>query len=342
MRGGQRTPLSPRHDFVAGPENAVAVEAVRGVLYAAAGSYSPLVLYGPTGVGKTHLASGLAEIWQKRPSTSDNASPVLVWSGDDFARRYAEAIETQAIDEWRRRLQQTTLLVIDDIDRVNGKGAAQEELVWIIDQFAVDHRQVIVTTKSAPEHLKDFCPRLRSRLSAGLAVCVASPGVTARESIIQQLCDQFDVNLDRATIEHMAKEAAAKYPQLRGMILELRTSMRGAHVDHDVLEGVINRRVAANTPDLKTIAVSSARYHGVTLSDLRSPSRRRGVVAARGVAMVLAREITGASYQQIGTYFGGRDHTTVLHGCRQTTLRSEQDEQTRAALHELRGQLSRE
>ncbi len=342
-RRGKSTPRlqqAPLADFVAGPENAVAVEAVRGVLYGAAGEYSPLVFYGITGVGKTHLTTGLAELWRRRTSRPDNRNSVLSCSVDDFARRYAEAIETEAIDEWKRRLRQASLLVIDDIDRVAGKDAAQEELVRVIDQFASDHRQVIVTAKSPPERSKKLCTRLRSRLSAGLGVCIAPPGPAARESIIRQLCDLFDISLESATIKRLAQQATATYPQLRGTMLELRTSMRGDQVDEDALENVIHRRSAASTPALETIAASTAGYHGVTVSDLRSPSRRRQVVAARGVAMLLARELTDASYHRIGTYFGGRDHTTVMHGCRQTALRGEHDDLTKSALHELREQLS--
>jgi len=343
-RRGKSTPQAQRStspDFVAGPENAVAVEAVRGVLYATAGHYNPLVLYGASGVGKTHLAKGLAELWRRRPSGADPRNSVLVWNVADFTRSYAEAIETQAIDEWDDRLQQASLLVLDDLDQVRVKDAAQEELVKVIDQFTADHRPVIVTVKSPPERSKNFCSRLRGRLSAGLGVQIAPPGAAARESIIRQLCDLFEVNLDSTTVRDLASRAAATYPQLRGMVLEMRTSMRDNQVDEDVLEKVIHRRSVANTPGFKTIATSTASYHGVTVSDLRSPSRRRQVVLARGVAMLLARELTQASYHRIGTYFGGRDHTTVLHGCRQTILRGEHDERIRSALHELREQLSR-
>lgn len=340
-RREKRTPEElPLRDFVAGPENVVAVEAVRGVLYATRGEYSPLVLHGPTGVGKTHLASGLAELWRGR-AASESKNLVLEWNFADFARRYAEAIDTQASDEWNRRFLQVSLLVIEDIDAAKGKDAAQEELVRILDLFATDGRQVIITAKQAPERSKQLCPRLRSRLCAGLAVSVASPGPAARETIIEQLAEQFDVTLESSKVRHMATQAPATYPQLRGLMLELRTSMRGDQLDERVLETAINRRTSDKTPTIETIAASSARYHGVKLADLRSPSRRRQVVTARGVAMVLARELTDISYQQIGAFFGGRDHTTVLHGCRQTALRSEQDEATKAAIDELRGQLSR-
>lgn len=328
-------------DFAAGPENAVVVEAVREVLYSSNVEYSPLVLHGPTGVGKTHLANGIAEMWRKRGSASNTKNTALVWNFVDFVRRHAEAIETQAIDEWNERLEQTTLLIIEDVDLPKAKEEHQEELVRILDWFASEQRQVIVTAKSSPKSLKRLSARLRSRLTSGLAVCVASPGVAARELIIQQLAEMFEIPLGPEAIESMAKRTAANYPQLRGMVLELRTSMRGEPLDEIVLEDVIRRRSTDKTPDLKTIASITAAQHGVKLTDLRSPSRRRQVVAARGVAMLLARELTGASYHQIGAYFGGRDHTTVLHGCRQTALRCEQDELSKAALDELRGELSR-
>lgn len=340
-RREKRTPEeSSLHDFVAGPENAVAVEAVRGVLYAPRGEYSPLVLYGSTGVGKSHLASGLAELWRIR-NASETKHDVVVWNFADFARRYAEVLETQASDEWNRRFQQASLLVIEDIEAAKTKDAAQEELVRILDRFATDGRQVIVTAKQAPEQTKQLCPRLRSRLSAGLAVCVATPGPEARESILRQLAAEFDVKLEDKTIRRMATQTATTYPQLRGLMLELRTSMRDAELDETTLQTAIDRRSTDKKPSIENIATAAARRYGVKLTDLRSSSRRKQVVAARGVAMLLARELTGISYQRIGTYFGGRDHTTVLHGCRQTEIRSGEDEATKAALDEVRGQLTR-
>ncbi len=328
-------------DFVAGPENAVAVEAVRGVLYSSDVEYSPLVIHGPTGVGKTHLANGIAELWRKRRCEANTKNTALVWNFVDFVRRHKEAIDTQAIDEWNERLQQTTLLIIEDVDLPKTKDEHQEELVRILDWFTSERRQVILTAKSSPKNLKRLSARLRSRLTSGLAVCVASPGVAARETIIEQLAEMFEIKLGPQAIESLAKRTTANYPQLRGMVLELRTSMRDEQVDDVVLEDVIRRGSNNKAPDMKTIASTAAAQQGVKLADLRSSSRRRQVVAARGMAMLLARELTGASYQQIGAYFGGRDHTTVLHGCRQTALRCEQDELSKAALDELRGELTR-
>jgi chromosomal replication initiator protein len=332
--------VAPCH-FLAGPENRLVEVAVRSVVNESANSYNPLVLFGPSGTGKSHLARGLAAVC-KGP---DRRHRAVCCTAVEFAQELAEAIETQAVEEFRAKYRKAALLVFEDLGqlatRKSGKLSAQEEFIHTLDALLAEERWVIVTASAAPAELPGILPALRSRLMAGLTIGLAPPGPKTRLAVLKQLAALKDVDLSDAAARLLAEGLAGTVPDLAGALLQL---MMHAHLSDDQVDLPAVKRYLARQkhgrhPTLHEIALATARHFSLKLADLRSPVRRRALVTARGVAVLLARRLTGDSLEEIGSYFGGRDHTTVIHSCRKTEELLENDPAIREAVDNLQKEL---
>jgi chromosomal replication initiator protein len=323
--------------FFVGPENRLIEVAVESVLDGRAARYSPIVFYGPSGVGKSHLAIGLATAWK----ASFPRRPVIFTTAIDFARQLADAMETKTVDDFGARYRQASLLVLEDVHHLRDKPAAEEELIHTLDALLDSGGKVVVTSRTAPHVLADFPPRLRSRLTAGLTVPVVAPGPAVRRTVLDRLAQAQGMDLAETVVRALAEQAVATVPELRGILAQLRMTAELEHRPVDL--PMVNEQLAEQTrrkaPTIDQIAKAAARHFSLKLSDLRSSSRARAVVVARGVAMYLARTLTPSSLEQIGRYFGGRDHTTVSHGCRRTEKILQSEPAVRQAVLELRERL---
>jgi chromosomal replication initiator protein len=331
--------------FVSGPENRLALIAIerlldqrsqraRGADEVPGPSYNPLVLYGSPGTGKSHLARGLAAEWQRRRKPS----PVVVLTAAEFAGEYAEAVEQRTVDAWRAKLREVDLFVLEDLGQIAAKSLVQTELLHTLDALADRGAVIVVTSRLAPKEMAALAPALQSRLMGGLCVPLAPPSVAARQAILLALAASKRIVLDERMAQTLAQTLEATAPELAGALAQLELLARSERkpLDESIVEQFLATRESAKPPSLQGIASQTARYFTLRVAELKSSSRRRAVVAARDVAMYLARQMTGKSLKQIGEYFGGRDHTTVLHGCRKTENLIESDPTTRLAVLELR------
>jgi chromosomal replication initiator protein len=318
-------------DFVAGPENRLVDVAIHDLLGETGSLYSPVVLYGPSGVGKTHLASAVVAYWKARPDHPPVKHAVAI----DFARELAEAIETKTLDEFGVAYRRASLFVLEDLQHLTGKQAAQRELFHILDSLADDKTRVLVTASRSPGMLDDLLPGLQSRLQAGLAVPVALPGPEARGVILRRLALARGIELSEPLLGFLVENISGAVPALDAALVALQT---GGSVDIEAARRWLADR-RRQDPSLREIALATARHFSLRLGDLRSAARRRTLVIARGVAMYLCRSLTSLSLEQIGGYFGGRDHTTVSHGCRRTECLLETEPAIREAVVQLQSRL---
>ena len=216
-----RTAMVP---YLAGPENRLLPPAVRGVLEARAATHNPLVFYGPTGTGKSHLARGLAAVWRERfPNQT-----VAYTNATDFARELADAIETQAVVDLRGRYRGVSLLVFEDVGRLAEKAAAQVELIHTLDAVLQEGGQVVVTASAPPAELKDLMPGLQSRLVGGLVLPLLPPGPGARLAILRQLAALREIALSDSAAQLLADGLSGTAPELLGALLQLHVP---AHAD---------------------------------------------------------------------------------------------------------------
>jgi chromosomal replication initiator protein len=297
-----------------------------------------IVFHGASGTGKSHLIHGLFAAWKHR-RPDDN---VVLLTATEFAQQYAEAVEKRSVVQWRRRFRTADLLGLEDLLHLATKQPAQAELLHTLDELADRGGVVVVSSRLSPHELTSLLPGLRSRLQAGLAVPVAMPEVDARRKILAALCAMRQLSLSDGCLRLMARSLPMTASELSGVLGNLQLAARSSErvLDDKFVQSYIAQHCAARHPPLRTIATQTARYFALRVSELRSSSRRRGVVMARDVAMYLARQLTGKSLKQIGKYFGGRDHTTVLHGCRKTEGLLHSDPATLEAVTALRQALA--
>jgi chromosomal replication initiator protein len=310
--------------FVVGPENQLANIAVQSVLKGPVpvGSpvqYNPLVFHGPPGVGKSHLALGLHAAWKRRFQ-----GRLSLWvTGQRFARDFHEAVETKTVGEFRSPYRRLRMLVFEDLDYLAGRSAAQRELLLVLDTMLATGRQVVLNAGSPPEQLPKFMPQLVARLTEGLVVPLVFPAAAARAAILGRLADLRGMRLSQEAIACLAESLSVSVLQLMEAIehLEPVAGQGNGPLDVGRIRLFLDRWQRARQPSIRQISLLVARHFGVKLSALRSASRSRVVTTPRSVAMYLARQLTDKSLKQIGQYFGGRDHTTVTHGCRRTEQR---------------------
>lgn len=313
LSSADELPLSTT-TFLAGPENRQLEVVFRSVLGSGHDSYNPIVLTGPSGCGKTHLARGLAEAWKtcfRRGSLWTTAA--------DFARAVTEAQETHALEEFRQR-HRVPLLVIEDLGHLEGKPGAQEELVLTLDAQVESGHRVLLTAPRAPTEMTELTPGLRSRLTAGLVVPIALPQLAARMAIVAALAAERGIELSPRTVRLLAESLEGPVSELSGVLMELqaRAELSQSAIDYEFSRQYLTLRKVNGAPRLREIAAASARHFGLKVAELRGSTRRQAVVRARGVAIFLARRLTANSLQEIGRYFGGRDHTTIIHAFRTT------------------------
>lgn len=289
-------------EFVAGVENRVVATVTPSIARNWGTLYNPLVLYGPTGLGKTHLARGLCGVFRN----DDSDGVVVSVLAADFGREYAENVETSSIDEFAQRFREADLLLVEDLQFLARKEAAQCLLSRIVDELVQAERQVIVTMTCSPATADGLDSRLRSRLVGGLSVPLSPPGVAARREIAQRMAAERGLTLSAADLDRLAGGAAMTPREIWGAIQSLQSS--GTHK-------AIKYATGQRALSLSDVAHSVGGYFGVRIADLQGPSRRRNLTLARSIAMYLSRERTRASFNRIARYFGRSDHTTVMHAC---------------------------
>jgi chromosomal replication initiator protein len=325
--------------FLAGPENML-VRALAACVEAESLACNPLALCGASGVGKTALAHALAV----RRREKLGLRSIVATTGVDFARALASAIESDSVADLRTRHQRCDLLLIDGLDRLATKPAAQQFLLSILDTLLRRGSLVLVTTRTLPQALNGLLPGLASRLSGGLIVPLAPPGLPARRELLRQLATRHDLTLNEDALARFAGEGTAvplTALNLRHAVLQLAAAQANGQ---SIRWPQIAALIAAESPDAKAVikhtTAAVARQMQLTAGQLKGKSRQQAIADARGLAMFIARRLTQASYAEIGRHFGNRDHSTVLHACQKYERRVAQDNETRRLVADLTAQVA--
>ena len=330
-------PIGPRH-YLAGPENRLVSFAVEVVLARRHNRFNPLVLHGSSACGKSHLAVGTALEWRRRHVHAT----VVAIQADEFARDYLMAQETDTLGAFRRRYRAAELFVLEDLDLLRIRPAGQDELAFTLDSLLASGSQVIITSRRAPTDAPWLSRRLASRLAAGIEVPISLPATPTRRELLCYFAQLRGVEVAPSAVDRLAEQITGSARELLGALVWLETNhqVAGGPMDVDEVNEYLSQRAPSKPPTVARIAARAAKRFALKSSDLKSSSRRRSVVRARGVAMYLSRELGGASLQDIGRYFGGRDHTTVLHSCRRTEQLAHSEPEVRQTILALREDLA--
>lgn len=326
-------------EYIVGPENQTLRYLFDDKNVRLLGQLSPVVLYGEAQAGKTALAITLAVRWARLLSKR----PLSFSNGKTFAAEFASALEIDDVDSFRQRHRQCKLLVIDDLEQIASAPATQVELVNTLDTLRESNQPIIVTASRLPANLPGLSPALASRLAAGFSVMLRAPGPATLPVVIRALVDMIDSSLPVDELVELAARFSAQplsVPDLHRLVTLAKQNLdpTGA-IDLDMLAQLSGQLFAGNGPNLPAIAKVVARRMHVRLTDMRAATREASVVRARGLAIFLARKLTASSLQQIGEYFGGRDHSTILHAFRKTSKLLDSDPELANLLQEIQAEL---
>jgi chromosomal replication initiator protein len=294
---------------------------------------SPLLIFGPSGVGKTHLAIGLAAIWsQQHPER-----PILLTDGTALTRDFTIATDTRGLPDLRRRISRAGLILLDDLDAVPPRHGIEAELLRLLDDGSRPEQFLLLTARQLPLAMPGRSPALASRLLSGLAMPLREPGAAARAALALQAAASRGVTLSADQAALIADAFPLCPEALSKMVIQLvaeAESLRKS-IDRQMVASWCRRLRARTALSLEAITAAVASRLGVRAAELIGPCRRQSITRARGLAMQLARQLTDKSMSAIGRHFGGRDHTTVVHACRATRRRLQTDPALRRASAEL-------
>ncbi|WP_423229138.1 chromosomal replication initiator protein DnaA [Thermostaphylospora chromogena] len=317
---GEPARLNPKYTFetfVIGSSNRFAHAAAVAVAEAPAKAYNPLFIYGDSGLGKTHL---LHAIGHYARSLYDGARVRYV-SSEEFTNDFINSIRDHKADGFRARYRAVDILLVDDIQFLEGKEQTQEEFFHTFNTLHNANKQIVISSDRAPKQLVTLEDRLRNRFEWGLITDVQPPELETRIAILRKKAIQEKLAAPSEVLEYIASRISTNIRELEGALIRVTAfaSLNRQSVDIQLAEVVLKDLITEDSPpeiSAATIMAQTAAYFGISIEDLCGSSRSRVLVTARQIAMYLCRELTDMSLPKIGAQFGGRDHTTVMHADR--------------------------
>ncbi len=342
VRGKRPTHLNPRYvfsTFVAASNNQLARAASLKVAESPATAYNPLLIYGGVGLGKTHLMHAIGNF------VLENTDLRIAYvTSEQFTNEVINGIRYDKMIDVRRRYRNIDMLLVDDIQFIAGKQATQEEFFHTFNSLYEARKQIVVSSDRYPKDMPEMEERLRSRLEWGLVADIQPYPLEARIAILQDKADREGIVIPNDVAHFVANSIKANIRELEGSLVRLGaySQLTGQSITlemaQNVLKELINERKRVITLDAVQEAVT-AKFH-LKMSDMKSKRRTKVLVYPRQIAMFLCREITQQSYPEIARHFGGKDHTTVMHACKQIEKAKQSDPGLLGTLEELKRQIT--
>ncbi|MFA6610440.1 MAG: chromosomal replication initiator protein DnaA [Candidatus Omnitrophota bacterium] len=308
--------LNPKYtfdNFVVGPSNRFVHAASLAVCDSPAKAYNPLFIYGGVGLGKTHLMHAIGQkVLQKFPK-----SKILYISSEEFTNHLINAIQTRTTLKFREKYRHVDVLLIDDIQFIAGKESTQEEFFHTFNALHDAHKQIVVSSDRPPKEIHTLEERLVSRFGWGLVTDIQPPDFETRIAILKKKSERETIALSDDLFYFLAEKIKSNIRELEGALIRVvaYAKLIGGDVSvalaKEVLKDMIIEGEKKVTIDL--IQKKVCEYFDIKLSDMKVKKRSRAIAYPRQIAMYLARQLTDYSLPEIGEYFGGRDHTTVIH-----------------------------
>jgi len=322
-------------DFVIGPGNRFAHAASVAVSESPAKQYNPLFIYGPTGLGKTHLLHSIAhEMSRRHPEFK-----ILYISSEKFTNQLITAIQTKSTPQFRSKYRSLDLLLIDDVHFIAEKNSTQEEFFNTFNTLYDAHKQIVVTSDRPPREIPGLEERLVSRFGWGLVTDIQPPDFETRVAILKKKMELETVVVPDDVAYFIADKIKSNIRELEGALIRvvayctLTNSKIDVRLAQDILRDSFKEEAQKFT--IEGIQKVVADYFNVKISDLRAKKRTASIVRPRQIAMYLVRELTTYSFPEIGEFFGGKDHTTLLHSCNKIALERDKDTAVRNVLDKL-------
>jgi chromosomal replication initiator protein len=302
--------------FVVGKSNQLAEAAAKQVAENPGGAYNPLFLYGGVGLGKTHLMHAIGN----QILANKQGAKVVYLHSERFVADMVKALQSNAINEFKRFYRSVDALLIDDIQFFAGKERSQEEFFHTFNALLEGQQQIILTSDRYPKEINGIEERLKSRFGSGLTVAVEPPELETRVAILMSKAEQTGMSLPHEVAFFIAKRIRSNVRELEGALKRVLANAKftGSDITLEFVQEALRDVLALQDKlvSIDNILRTTAEYYKTKVADLLSKRRNRSIARPRQVAMALCKELTNHSLPEIGDAFGGRDHTTVLHACR--------------------------
>ncbi|UJP04584.1 MAG: chromosomal replication initiator protein DnaA [Nitrosomonas sp.] len=303
-------------NFVTGKANQLARAGAIQVAESPGIAYNPLFIYGGVGLGKTHLIQAIGNYVQ----ANDNTAKIRYVHAEKYVSDVVSAYQHKAFDKFKLYYHSLDLLLVDDVQFFGGKNRTQEEFFYAFNALLEAHKQVIITCDTYPKEITGLEERLVSRFGWGLTVAVEPPELEMRVAILLKKAEQEKIYLEENVAFFIAKHIRSNVRELEGALKRVSAFSRFINQDItlDIAKEALKDLLAVQSRQIsiENIQKTVADYYKIKVSDMYSKKRSRIVARPRQMAMAIAKELTSLSLPDIGEAFGGRDHTTVLHGYR--------------------------
>jgi len=341
--GDQPHPINPDYtfdNFVAGPCNRLPHAACVAVAEQPGKAYNPLFIHGGVGLGKTHLLQAACQKVLERKRDAR----ILYLSCDSFTNQFISAIQSGEMSQFRYRYRNVDVLVIDDIHFLAGHPQTQEEFFHTFNTLYQNHKQIILSADCPPSEIPELEERLVSRFNWGLVARIEKPCYETRVAILQKKAKIRGLSLPDDVVCYVAQKVDNNTRELEGAITKLQGMgmLNEGRIDLDLAKAALGE---TQTPEQRRISIQQimdivTRYYNVRASDLQGKKRHKSIAFPRQVCMFLARRNTPYSLEEIGGYFGGRDHTTVMHAVKTVDYDIKHDPDIAGQLEQLQTQLA--
>lgn len=312
-------------NFVEGKSNQLARAASIQVSENSGKAYNPLLIYGSSGLGKTHLMHAIGNaIFEKNPSAN-----IVYLHSEKFVQDMVRALQQNSIDAFKEFYRRIDVLLIDDIQFFAGKERSQEEFFHTFNTLLEKKHQVILTCDKYPKEITGLEDRLKSRFGWGLPVSIEPPDMETRAAILMKKANLVNVNLAQEVAFFIAKKIPSNVRDLEGALRRViaNAQFTGRDITIDFTKEALHDLLSLQDKlvNIDNIQKTVAEYYKIRVADLSSKNRKQTITRPRQVAMCLARELTSHSFPEIGNAFGGRDHTTVINACKRIAELKEAD-----------------
>jgi len=335
--------LNPKYtftSFVVGASNQFAHAASMAVAEAPARAYNPLFIYGGVGLGKTHLMNAIGNHVAERFDLR-----IAYVTTEQFTNEVINSIRYDKMIELRKRYRNIDMLLIDDIQFLAGKERTQEEFFHTFNSLYEARKQIVLSSDRFPKEMPDIEERLRSRFECGLIADLQPPDVETRIAILRKKSEDEGIGLPEDVIQFLAVNMKSNVRELEGSLIRLGaySSLTGQAITLDMAKNVLRDIIGEKKKIIAMDDIEEAvadRFH-VKIADMKSRRRSKTLVHPRQIAMYLCRELTDASFPEIGRHFGGKDHTTIIHACKQIAKAKATDGALSSTLESLKNQITK-
>ena len=329
-------------NFIEGSNNEFAKNASRSVATSLGqSSFNPLIIYGGVGLGKTHLIHAIGN----RVIKTDPSKKVIVVTSEKFTLDFVNSLRRNKTIEFAQKYRTADVLLIDDVQFFRGKEQTQEQFFHTFNVLYQAGKQIVLTTDKNPSEMKGLQSRLLSRFQSGLSVDIQPPNFELRVAILMEKAEQNGLELDYELIEFIARHIKDNIRDIEGAIIRIlaKSSLMKREIDQGLVQEVIKERIGGklfSNLTIEDIVKRVSTEMRVDEIDIVGKGRRMEVAHARQVAMYLCRDIINTSLNNIGLFFGGRDHTTVLHAVKTISRKVETSKSLKTMLKEIRQDLT--